>query len=157
MRRSSAAKQPSSGFRKKPKKKHIQEVSSEYLKLVASLEEHVPKQSVRRYKERNEERARYRVAELRRGERLQNGDKWGNTWYRRHRFLENLVERSERDIRTKRMLLGWNYDGRYTQDSLADVTSVRWRSAAASTARFVEDYRMETYMRSSRAGSEPKP
>lgn len=159
MRRSSAHRDPRSKSKREPRKTHKAEVSDSYLKAVASIEESIPKETrhMARYRERNEERARYRAAELRRGERLQNGDKWGNTWYRRHRYLENIIERHERDIRRKRMMLGWNYEGSYTLDNLADVSSAIWPSAAALAAYLVGTYRMATYMRLSPAGSEGKP
>ncbi len=152
MRRSSAYKAPKSKSRLASKKKHTREVDADYIAAVRALEGTVPGRVTRKYRRRNEERARSRQAELRRGERMQNGDKWGNTWYRRHRFLENMIERSERDLRVKRMKLGLLSAGSLASDSIGDVRSARWTWAAMRLAYVVGTYRLETYMRSSRAG-----
>ena len=164
MRRSSAPlnsrrRKPNKAPKKRALKKHEAEVSEHYLSVVAGLEKAIPvdTRQAKKYRERNEERARNRSRELRRGERMQNGDKWGNTWYRRHRFLENIIERSERDIRQKRMLLGWRHVGGLRLDNLAAVRSAMWPSVAMWTSYLVGSYRLENFMRSSPAGSDPKP
>lgn len=152
MRRSSAYKAPRSHLKARAKAKHTAETSADYIAAVRALEGAVPGRVTRSYRRRNEERAKVRQAELRRGERMQNGDKWGNTWYRRHRFLENMIERSERGLRVKRMKLGMLSAGSLASDNIGDVRSARWPWVAKRLAYVVGTYRLETYMRSSPAG-----
>lgn len=144
---------------RKPKyKRHQweQEVTPEYLEASRQLSWGDRREFRRRQRQSAEwaRRSKVRTAELRRGARVGNGDKWGNSWLKRRRFLENKIEQSERKVRAWRMLHGATLYNAPWGEQLAAVRCVTWRYALRYLAQAMLRGWRDTYTKLPRVGED---
>ena len=141
---------------RKRNKKWLAEVDDEYLR---KTREGTPQQRIDHRKALAQARRRTaklesRYRHIRRGVLADNGDKWGNSWLLRKRFLEGKIEVSERAVRAKRMLNGQPRLTRWSPELLAAVRSVGWPSALRYLAARMKGELPVTSMKSSPAGKD---
>jgi len=139
---------------KRPKDRHAQEVDDKFKAATRAIEEGLPDRPALRQRRIQEARQYQREKNLLRGVRANNGDKWGNTWLRRKRFLEGKIERSERKARVARIWNGRQPLGLSWYERLGAVRSAEWPFALRFLAHRMSLPERVIFTKSSPAGKD---